>query len=83
MKIVLVSKCSLDIEQYVKYQLSVLILPSNSLISSRWVTFCSPFSYLLIAPKWREKESARRVTPKRTEHDEFAIFAKLGFRKNQ
>ena len=40
MNIVLVSKCSLDIEQYVEYKMSVLISPSKSLISSRWVTFC-------------------------------------------
>ena len=39
MKIVLVSKCSLDIEQYVKFKMSVLISPSKSLISSRWVTY--------------------------------------------
>ena len=39
MKIVLVSKCSLDIEQYVEFKMSVLISPSKSLISSRWVTF--------------------------------------------
>ena len=38
MKIVLVSKCSLDIEQYVKFKMSVLISPSKSLISSCWVT---------------------------------------------
>ena len=39
MKIVLVSKCSLDIKQYVEFKMSVLISPSKSLISSRWVTF--------------------------------------------
>ena len=39
MEIVLVSKCSLDIEQYVEFKMSVLIFPSKSLISSRWVTF--------------------------------------------
>ena len=39
MEIVLVSKCSLDIEQYVRFKMSVLISPSKSLISSRWVTF--------------------------------------------
>ena len=39
MKIVLVSKCSLDIEQYVEFKISVLISPSKSLISSRWVTY--------------------------------------------
>ena len=38
MKIVLVSKCSLDIEQNVEFKISVLISPSKSLISSRWVT---------------------------------------------
>ena len=38
MKIVLVSKCFLDIEQYVEFEMSVLISPSKSLISSRWVT---------------------------------------------
>ena len=37
-KIVLVSKCSSDIEQYVEFEMSVLISPSKSLISSRWVT---------------------------------------------
>ena len=41
MKMVLVSKCSLDIEQYVEFQMSVLISPSKSLISLRWVTFVS------------------------------------------
>ena len=39
MKIVLLSKCSLDIEQYVKFKMSDLISPSKSLISLRWVTF--------------------------------------------
>ena len=39
MKIVLVSKYSLDIEQYVEFKMSVLISPSKSLISSRWVTY--------------------------------------------
>ena len=38
MKIVLVSKCSLDIEQYVEFKMSVMISPSKSLISLRWVT---------------------------------------------
>ena len=38
MKIVLVSKCSLDIEQYAEFKMSVLISPSKSLISSRWVS---------------------------------------------
>ena len=39
MKVVLVSKCSLDIEQYVEFEMSVLISPSKSFISSRWVTY--------------------------------------------
>ena len=39
MKIVLVSKCSLDIEQYVELKMSVLISPLKSLISSHWVTY--------------------------------------------
>ena len=39
MKIVLVSKCSFYIEQYVEFKMSVLISPSKSLISSRWVTY--------------------------------------------
>ena len=38
MKVILVSKCSLGIEQYVEFKMSVLISPSMSLISSRWVT---------------------------------------------
>ena len=38
MSIVLVSKCSVDIEQYVEFKMSVLISPSKSVISSRWVT---------------------------------------------
>ena len=33
MKIVLVSKCSLDIEQYVKFKMLVLISPSKSLFT--------------------------------------------------
>ena len=58
MKIVLVSKCSLDIGHYAEFKMSVFISPSNSLISSHWVTFelteccfqnsfgtCSQFSY--------------------------------------
>ena len=44
MKIVLVSKCSLDIKQYVEFKMLVLIFPSKSLISSRWVTIMQPFS---------------------------------------
>ena len=47
MKIVLVSKCSLDIEQYVEFEMSVLISPSKTLISSRWVTFCQNFHLFL------------------------------------
>ena len=39
MKTILVSKCSLDIEQYVEFKLLVLISPTKGLISSRWVTF--------------------------------------------
>ena len=39
MRIILVSKCSLYTEQYVEFKLSVLISPSKSLISSRWVTY--------------------------------------------
>ena len=39
MKLVLVSKCSLDIEQNIEFKISVLISPSESLISSRWVTY--------------------------------------------
>ena len=39
MKIILVSKCSLDIEQYVEFEMSILISPSKSLISLRWVTY--------------------------------------------
>ena len=37
MKIALVAKCSLDIEQYIEFKMSVsvLISPSKSLISSR------------------------------------------------
>ena len=38
MNIILVSKCSLDIEQYVEIKISVLISPSKSLIHSCWVT---------------------------------------------
>ena len=41
MKIVLVSKCSLDIEQNVEIKMLVLISPSKSLISSCWVTYYS------------------------------------------
>ena len=39
MKIILVSKCSLDIKQYVEFKMTVLISPSKSLISLRWVTY--------------------------------------------
>ena len=39
MKIILVSKSFLDIEQYVEFKMSVLISPSKSLISLRWVTY--------------------------------------------
>ena len=39
MKIILVSKWSLDIEQYNEFKMSVLISPSKILISSCWVTF--------------------------------------------
>ena len=39
MKIFSVSKCSLDIKQYVELKMSVLISPSKSLISLSWVTF--------------------------------------------
>ena len=46
MKIVLVSKCSLDIKQYVEFKMLVLIFPSKSLISSRWVTFIYLLHYI-------------------------------------
>ena len=39
MKIVLVSKCSLDIEQYVEFKMSVLISLSKSFITLCWVTY--------------------------------------------
>ena len=39
MKVILVSICFLDIEQYVEFKMSVLISPSKSLISLRWVTY--------------------------------------------
>ena len=45
MKIVLVSKCFLDIEQYIKFKMSVLISPSKSLISWRWVTYYYYYHY--------------------------------------
>ena len=48
MKIVLVSKCSLDIEQHVEFKMSVLISPSKSLISLRWVTY--GFKLLICGP---------------------------------
>ena len=35
----LVSKCSLDIEQNVEFKMSVLISPSKSLISLCWVIY--------------------------------------------
>ena len=38
MKMILVSKYFLDIEQYGEFKMSVLIFLSKSLISSRWVT---------------------------------------------
>ena len=38
MEIILVSKCSLHIEQYIELKMTVLISPSKSLISLRWVT---------------------------------------------
>ena len=40
-----VSTYSLDMEQYVIFQMSVLVSPSKSLISSRWVTYnCVDFN---------------------------------------
>ena len=39
MKMILVSKFSLNIEQSVKIKMSVLMSPSKSLIRSRWVTY--------------------------------------------
>ena len=46
MKIILVSKCSLDIEQYVEFEMPVLISPSKSLISSCWVTYLKSWKIL-------------------------------------
>ena len=44
--------------------------------------FCSPFCYLLIASKWREKKNQHQESHQReTMHDKFAIFAKLGIGK--
>ena len=39
MKIAFVSKCSLDMEQDVEFEMSVLISPSKNLISLCWVTY--------------------------------------------
>ena len=39
MKVVLVSKCTLDIGQYVEFKMSVLMSSAKSLSSSRWVTY--------------------------------------------
>ena len=59
MKIILVSNCSLDIEQYVEFKMSLLISPSESLISSRWVTFKSGRFEMMhssqFAGKWARK----------------------------
>ena len=45
MKIVLVSKSFLGIEQNVEFKMSVLISPSKSLISLRWVTILPRISH--------------------------------------
>ena len=50
MKIVLVSKCSLDIEQYVEFKMSVLISPSKSFISSCWVIYYSSTCLFISTP---------------------------------
>ena len=52
MKIVLVSKCFLDIEQYVEFKMSVLISPSKSLFSSRWVTFGEKIVLFMVQNSW-------------------------------
>ena len=53
MKIILVSKCFLDIEQYVEFEMSVLISPSKSLISSCWVTCARLQKVEILAHMWR------------------------------
>ena len=58
MKIILVSKCSLDIEQYVEFKMSGLISPSKSLISSRWVTYV-----LLFGQVWASSFMAKLARP--------------------
>ena len=50
MKIIFVWKCSLDIEQYIEFKMSVLISNSKSLISSRWVTFFPPDFLIISTP---------------------------------
>ena len=61
MNIVLVSKCSFDIEQYVEFKMSVLISPSKSLISSRWVTYGFVGRSIRISSESLEKRKKRYV----------------------
>ena len=44
MNILLVSKCTLDIEQYDEFKISVLLSLSKSLISLCWVTYVNLIS---------------------------------------
>ena len=60
MKIVLVSKCSLDIKQYVEFKMTVLISPSKSLISSRWVTYSGRFTFPTVFSTLIQCEIAQR-----------------------
>ena len=51
MEIVLVSRYSLDIEQYVEFKMLVVISPSKRLISSRWVT-----NWLNLGPNFEQNQ---------------------------
>ena len=64
MKIVLVSKCSLDIEQYVEFKMSVLMSPSKSLINSHWVTY-NLRAGTCIARLWEKSKILKRERKKR------------------
>ena len=70
MKIVLISNCSLDIEQYVEFKISILISPSKSLISSRWVTYIIYQEYELKRVPYKSSPSRCTLAKATDQHHE-------------
>ena len=77
MEIILLSKCSLDIEQYVKFKMSVLVSPSKSLISLRLVTF----NFDIFVEKYKVEYQIKKRNKKRNKADPFFLIFWIGWKR--